>query len=98
MHDCCEDEEDDEDNNEIELAPKINTYKEVNEYLEEVQHFLESQGHALEAFKIGSIMDDVSCIQNNATRQTAFRLLACQQPVIMYNPVHSFFCNLLGFI
>ena len=33
MQDCCEDEEDDED---IELASKINTYKDVNEYLEEV--------------------------------------------------------------
>ena len=39
MHDCCEDEddkdsdEDDKDSDEIELAPKINTYKEVNEYL-----------------------------------------------------------------
>ena len=77
MHDCCEDEddkdsdEDDKDSDEIELAPKINTYKEVNEYSEEVQHFLESRGHAMEAFKIGSIMDDVSCIQINATRQTA---------------------------
>ena len=66
-----QDEEDDEDSDEIVLAPKINTYKEVNEYLEEVQHFLESRGHAMEAFKIGSIMDDVSCIQINATRQTA---------------------------
>ena len=37
-----QDEEDDEDSDEIELAPKINTYNEVNEYLEEVQHFLES--------------------------------------------------------
>ena len=71
MHDCCEDEEDDEDSDEIELASKINTYKEVNEYLEEVQHFLESRGHAMEAFKIGSIKDDVSCIQINATRQIA---------------------------
>ena len=42
MHDCCEDEENDEDSDEIERAPKINTYKEVNEYLEEAQHFLES--------------------------------------------------------
>ena len=65
MHDCCEDEEDDEDSDEIELAPKINTYKEVNQYLEEVQHFLESRGHAMEAFKIGSIMDDVSCSYTN---------------------------------
>ena len=66
-----QDKEDDEGSDEIELAPKINTYKEVNEYLEEVQHFLESRGHAMEAFKIGSIMDDVSCIQINAARQTA---------------------------
>ena len=37
-----QDEEDDEDSDETELAPRINTYKEFNEYLEEVQHFLES--------------------------------------------------------
>ena len=67
MHDCCED----EDSDEIDLALKINIYKEVNECLKEVQHFLESRGNAMEAFKIGSIMDDVSCKQINATRQTA---------------------------
>ena len=57
-----QDEEEDENSNEIVEPTKIKTYKEVNEYLEEVQHFLESRGHATEAFKIGSIIDDVSCI------------------------------------
>ena len=65
-----QDEEEDENSNEIVEPTKIKTYKEVNEYLEEVQHFLESRGHATEAFKIGSIIDDVSCIQIKATKQT----------------------------
>ena len=41
MHDCCED---DEDSDEIELAPKINTYKEVNEYSEKYSTFLKAEG------------------------------------------------------
>ena len=43
---------------------------EPNEFLEEVQRFLENQGHMKEALKIGSIVDDVSCLQLAATKQT----------------------------
>ena len=65
-----QDEEDDEDSNEIVELTKIKTYKEVIEYLEEVQHFLETREHVTEPFKIGFIIDDVSCIRIKATRQT----------------------------
>ena len=65
-----QDEEEDESSNEIVEATKIKTYKEVNEYLEGVQNFLESRGHATKALKIGSIINDVSCIQIKATGQT----------------------------
>ena len=37
-----QDEEEDKDSNEIVELTKIKTYKEVNEYLEEVEHFLET--------------------------------------------------------
>ena len=37
-----QDEEEDENSNEIVEPTKIKTYKKVNEYLEEVQNFLES--------------------------------------------------------
>ena len=65
-----QDEEEDESSNEIVEATKIKTYKEVNEYLEGLQNFLESRRHATEALKIGSIINDVSCIQIKATGQT----------------------------
>ncbi len=63
--------QDEDDEDEIEYIPKIKDYKELNEYLEEVQHFLQNRGHAMEAFKIGSVIDDVSCLRiNAATTQT----------------------------
>ena len=37
-----QDEDKDKDSNEIVELTKIKTYKEVNEYLEEVEHFLET--------------------------------------------------------
>ena len=66
-----QDEEKDDDNNEIVEPIKIKLTR-MHEYLEDVQHFLESRGHATEAFKIGSIIDDVSCVQIKATKQTSF--------------------------
>ena len=44
-------EEDNDQGEEIETSQKIKTYKDANMYLEEVQEFLEQEGHVEEAFK-----------------------------------------------
>ena len=63
-------ENDDQETVDDEPPLKVKTYKEANEFLEEVQHFLENQGHMKEALRIGSIVDEVSCLQLAATKQT----------------------------
>ena len=64
------DDQDDQETVDDEPPLKVKTYKEANEFLEEVQRFLENQGHMKEALRIGSIVDDVSCLQLAATKQT----------------------------
>ena len=48
----------------------IQSYKEANKLLEEVQHFLEAKGHLKEAITVGSIVDNVSNFQLASARQT----------------------------
>ena len=43
-------EEDNDQGEEIEISQKIETYKDANMYLEEVQEFLEQEGNVEEAF------------------------------------------------
>ena len=64
------DDQDDQETVDDEPPLKVKTYKEANEFLEEVQRFLENQGHMKEALRIGSIVDDVSCLQLATTKQT----------------------------
>ena len=52
-------EDDDQDEQQVETLENIKTYKDANRYLEEVQQFLEQEGHVEEAFKIGSIIDKI---------------------------------------
>ena len=61
-----EEQEDMDDN----PPPKVKTYKEANEFLEEVQRFLETKGHVKEALTVGSVVDNVSSLQLAAARQT----------------------------
>ena len=61
-----EEQEDMDDN----PPPKVKTYKEANEFLEEVQRFLETRGHVKEALTVGSVVDNVSSLQLAAARQT----------------------------
>ena len=49
---------------------KVNTYKEANELLEDIQHFLEAKGHIKEAITVGSVVDSVTSFQLAASRQT----------------------------
>ena len=61
-----EEQEDMDDN----PPPKVKTYMEANEFLEEVQRFLETRGHVKEAPTVGSVVDNVSSLQLAAARQT----------------------------
>ena len=62
-----EDEAGDEQDN-VEPSTKVSSYKEANQMLEEVQHFMESKGHIKEAMTLGSVVDSISSFQV-ATRQ-----------------------------
>ena len=61
-------EEDDDQGEQILTLPTIKTYKDANMYVEEVQQFLEQEGHVEEAFKLGSIIDKV--FRSVRTKQT----------------------------
>ena len=50
----------------VDDEPPLKTYKEANEFLE-AQRFLKTHGHMKEALRI---VDDVSCLQLAATKQT----------------------------
>ena len=62
----------DEQDNAVDEDPpmKVNTYKEANELLEDIQHFLEAKGHIKEAITVGSVVDSVTSFQLAASRQT----------------------------
>ena len=48
---------------------KVNSYKEANRLLEQVQCFLEAKGHTKDAMTVGSVVDSVSNFQPSATKQ-----------------------------
>ena len=48
----------------------IKSYRDANKYLEEVQEFLEQQGHVEDAFKIGLIIDSISFLEVSRSKQT----------------------------
>ena len=69
---ASEDEGGDEQESALDDEPpiKVKSYKEPNQLLEDVQHFLEAKGHIKEAITVGSVVDDVSSLQLAVARQT----------------------------
>ena len=71
-----QEEPEEEDNDECEQQALVGTqqniksYRDANKYLEEVQEFLEQQGHVEDAFKIGSIIDNISFFEVSRSKQT----------------------------
>ena len=62
------DEEDDEfDDGPV--VPKLKTYKEAINSLEDVCQFLEHKGHGIEALSIGSSIDHIVALKNSNSRQ-----------------------------
>ena len=52
------------------LPVLIQTCKVASEFVEEAQCFLEGQQHTKEALRIGSIIDNIPCLQLAAMKQT----------------------------
>ena len=51
------------------VLPKLKTYKEAINSLEDVYHFLEDKGHTIEALSIGASIDQLVALKNLNARQ-----------------------------
>ena len=67
-----EDEEiEDENEDNDDEAPKIKSYKEAINTLEDVSRFLEYKGHGQETLRVGSFVDTLVTLKNQSAQQTA---------------------------
>ena len=69
--------EEDGDLDESPVVPKLRTYKEAINALEDVSQFLEHKGHGSEALLIGSSIDRIVHLRNATSRQTSLLKYAC---------------------
>ena len=61
--------EDDKIDDDGPVLPKLKTYKEAVNSLEDVYQFLEHKGHGVEALSIGASIDQLVALKNCNSRQ-----------------------------
>ena len=68
--DASQDMDEDDDFDDDPVVPKLKTYKEAINSLEDVCQFLEHKGHGIEALSIASSIDRVVSLKTSDSRQT----------------------------
>ena len=89
---------DDDEYDDGPVVPKLKTYKEAINSLEDVCQFLEHKGHGIEALSIGSSINHIVALKNCNSRQATlplFRGSTVSQFIVVFSfPYISMSCSL----